>query len=420
MHSRALRILLVVACVCGSVVAAVFIRSLENTLSARGAALRDFDRLVREASDGLADLRAAQPAYLAAGQSTAFWTAKMDATLPKVTAALESLRPWATSAATQSALDQAVTTVAEFINVDVRARGYLKTGAQLMATDLVFTEGVAVAAATRQHIEQARLEEHQEFDRFEAGYRKLEISALGGTAAIVLLTAMLLAIAGLKSRPDKATASTSFNRIAPTVAPPPTTAPFSADDLPLRDGGQPQVSPREVPAQPAELPAHTTAVALQSVAQICTDIARIGDPEELKGLLSRAAEVLDASGLVLWLGTASGSELQPALAHGYSPEMVSRIPMVSRSANNAAAAAYRSGTLQIVLSRSDSPAKGAVVAPVMSAEGCVGVLSAEIRDGGESSERVQSLATIFAAQLAGVVASTPVAGEPRAASSSAT
>jgi hypothetical protein len=155
------------------------------------------------------------------------------------------------------------------------------------------------------------------------------------------------------------------------------------------------------------------------VAQLCTDIGRVGDAEQLEGLLSRAAEVLDASGLVLWLGTASGSELRPALAHGYSAEMVSRIPVVPRSANNAAAAAYRSGTLQIVLSRSGSPAKGAVVAPVLSADGCVGVLSAEIRDGGESSETVQSLATIFAAQLAGVVASTAGAPEQLAAGSGA-
>jgi hypothetical protein len=163
-----------------------------------------------------------------------------------------------------------------------------------------------------------------------------------------------------------------------------------------------------LPPQPAPVP-------LQAVAQICTDMGRVGDPAELKGLLSRAAGALDASGLVLWLGSSSGSELRPALAHGYTPEMVARIPVVPRAANNAAAAAYRSGILQIVRSQSGSPAKGAVVAPVLSAEGCLGVLSAEIRGGGEASETVQSLAMIFAAQLAGVVASTPVAVERAAA-----
>ena len=191
----------------------------------------------------------------------------------------------------------------------------------------------------------------------------------------------------------------------------------AAHDLPLREEKQTAAKqPRDpVVRRPEKLPPPPTAVPLQAVAQICTDMGRVGDPEELKGLLSRAAEALDASGLVLWLGAPSGSELRPALAHGYTPEMVSRIPVVPRAANNAAAAAYRSGILQVVLSRSGSPAKGAVVAPVLSAEGCLGVLSAEIRGGGEASETIQSLAAIFAAQLAGVVASTPVAPERVAA-----
>jgi GAF domain-containing protein len=98
--------------------------------------------------------------------------------------------------------------------------------------------------------------------------------------------------------------------------------------------------------------------------------------------------------------------------------VAARIPSVPRSANNAAAAAYRTATLQIVLSRPGSP-KGAVVAPVVSADGCIGVLSAEIRDGGEASETVQALAAIIAAQLAGVLASTPAPNQGRSTGSAA-
>jgi GAF domain-containing protein len=76
---------------------------------------------------------------------------------------------------------------------------------------------------------------------------------------------------------------------------------------------------------------------------------------------------------------------------------------VPRSADNAAAAAYRSGQLQIVLTR-PGVAPGAVVAPLLAPDGCIGALTAEIRDGGETSEGVQALAAIFAAQLAGIVA----------------
>ena len=96
--------------------------------------------------------------------------------------------------------------------------------------------------------------------------------------------------------------------------------------------------------------------------------------------------------------------------------MIARIPPVPRTADNAAAAAYRSGTLQIVLSR-PGVSSGAVVAPILSADGCIGALSAEIRGSGETSELVQALATIFASHLAVVLAATPSEMvEPKAAS----
>jgi GAF domain-containing protein len=59
------------------------------------------------------------------------------------------------------------------------------------------------------------------------------------------------------------------------------------------------------------------------------------------------------------------------------------------------------------------------VAPILTADGCIGALSAEIRSGGETSQSVQALASIFAAQLAGVLATAPAeVQEPRAAANS--
>ena len=158
------------------------------------------------------------------------------------------------------------------------------------------------------------------------------------------------------------------------------------------------------------------ASALKAAAHVCTELGRVGDSQELRVVLGRAADVLDASGLVLWMATASGTELQAAVTHGYDAAMTARMPSVARSANNAAAAAYRTGTLQIVLSRPGS-AQGAIVAPVLTADGCIGVMSAEIRDGGEASETVQALAAIIAAQLAGVLVSAPAPNEERSTGS---
>jgi len=51
--------------------------------------------------------------------------------------------------------------------------------------------------------------------------------------------------------------------------------------------------------------------------------------------------------------------------------------------------------------------EGAVVAPLLTPDGCIGVLSAEMKGGSEKDESSQALATIFAAQLATIVATPP-------------
>ena len=159
--------------------------------------------------------------------------------------------------------------------------------------------------------------------------------------------------------------------------------------------------------------ARSVGASLQAVSTLCTDFGRVSDVEELKSLLGQAAGLMDANGLMVWVGSADGSELQPALAHGYTQEMLARIPTLRRSADNAAAAAFRSGKLQIVLAHEGS-ASGAIVAPMLSTRGCVGVISAETQRGAETSESLQAMAAIFAAQLAGILQTTPETHEQRA------
>ena len=158
--------------------------------------------------------------------------------------------------------------------------------------------------------------------------------------------------------------------------------------------------------RPARLRHYVTArpagPVLRAASQLCTDLGRVSDLEELKQLVGQAADVMDASGIVIWISAADGTYVQPALSHGYPPHVMARMSRILRSADNAAAAAYRTGQMQIVLAH-PGDSNGAVVAPLLSADGCIGAFSAEIRGGGESSESVQALAAIFAAQLAGVL-----------------
>ena len=54
-------------------------------------------------------------------------------------------------------IDEAAATVTEFSAIDKRARDYLKSGQQLMAADVIFTEGSDAAATAVRQIETARL-----------------------------------------------------------------------------------------------------------------------------------------------------------------------------------------------------------------------------------------------------------------------
>jgi hypothetical protein len=303
----------------------------------------------------------------------------------------------------------------------------------LMAADIIFTEGGEAAAGAARQVESARLEQHRNLDRFEGARRKQDAQALAGAAGLVTLIVVALALL-----PRQAAARADLASPGPPIAPREPIAPGepiaprkavpwmkSTDEtLPSTDEtppmwreAPPEPQPAEI-ARPVDVSKRAAGPALKAAAALCTEIGRVSDSQELRSLIGRAADMLDASGLILWMRTEAGDELRPAVAHGYDPQMIARIPSVPRSANNAAATAYRTATLQIVLSRPGS-AKGAVVAPMVSADGCIGVLSAEIRDGGEASETVQALAAIIAAQLAGVLGSTPATDEGRSPGSAA-
>jgi hypothetical protein len=394
--------------------AAFFLFQTEQQIARLKSTLRAFDVRAREATTALADLRVAQQAYVAEGQGVDFWMPKVASLHESITGTLSALRQSPLSGEASTAVDEAVATVAEFGNIDRRTRDYITGDEKLMAADVIFTEGgEAVANAARQ-IETARLVEHQAADLAEAVLRKQESLAAGAAASFAVLVVLLLIP---RPRVEAEEPVTTGLSIAPTraAASVPTTA------VPAK--AAPKAAPAAARAQALETSVATRhAIALKAAASLATDLGRVRDAEEITRLLGRAATLMDASGVVIWLGTTTGTELAPMLAHGYGAQALSRMPRVPRSADNAAAAAYRTGQMQIVLARPGGD-PGALVAPILAAEGCIGALSAEIQGGGETSESVQALSTIVAAHLATMLADSrpaaesepqPVA-EPRAA-----
>ena len=86
------------------------------------------------------------------------------------------------------------------------------------------------------------------------------------------------------------------------------------------------------------------------------------------------------------------------MAHGYPCKMLAQLPAVARDADNATAAAFRAAQTCVV--RGNDRFRGAVVVPMMTPDGCAGVLAVEVKNGREQTESVHALASLIAAQLA--------------------
>lgn len=434
MPSRTVRLICTVAVWSALGAAAFFIVQSEKQMAARASAFRTFDQQARETAMSLGDARAAQQAYVAAGQDNTYWMPKVAYTSGQTAGAVAALRAAATDATARAALDQAANTIAMFGDIDKRAREYVKSEQPLMAADVIFTEGGEAAATSARSVEAARLAERQAVDAAEAATRKREAIALAAAGIFAALIALLL-MPRVYLQPDAAgeTGDADARRMnaldleewagparpAPQVQP---AAPASIAVAPAstNSAAQPQKAepaPRSEsiapPAQPVIPGGSAAQTMIKAAADLATDFGRVRDLDDLKQLLGRTAEAMEASGLLVWMGSLGGDDLRPLLAHGYNDQTLARIAPVARTDTNAAAAAYRTGQLQIVVSKPGS--SGALVAPILVPGGCIGALSAEFR-GAETSETVQAFATIVAGHLATVLGATPADSmEPKAA-----
>jgi transcriptional regulator with XRE-family HTH domain len=163
------------------------------------------------------------------------------------------------------------------------------------------------------------------------------------------------------------------------------------------------------PAQPDEQ--SRPDVDFMAVAQVCTGFASIADAAELQSLLQESATILDASGLIVWLWDATTEALRPALVVGYSEKVLAQLPTVSRDADNPTAAAFRSGQ-PCVIGGGSQGGGGALVVPLVEADGCAGVLAMEFQDGREQSSSVHAASMILAAAMSQLVTAARSADVP--------
>lgn len=269
---------------------------------------------------------------------------------------------------------QAVAAAAATLNdVETQAQEHIRSGQDFMAADLIFSDGRAADDAIASGLRMIRAAEIDAYSTARAD--ALDSSwTIGAVVAILWVVGAILLVrvpAPVVSKEHVAIAPQSLLTIAETMH---------------------DVSP---PAGPD----------LQAAADVCTAIGRLTNADDLPRLLQQAAAVLDASGAVIWM--AAGEELFAAAAFGYPPQVIQRLGPINRSAINATAAACRTSTLQAVTGGQDG--RGALAAPMLGPDRCVGVLAVELGIGHDGDAGRRAIAMMFAAQLAAALAGWPAA-----------
>jgi hypothetical protein len=318
-------------------------------------------------ADAVTEIPRLQQAYVASGRADESALSRVAMLLDGVRSDLGSLAEAASSpdeAARLKAADDGLTALNA---IDTRIRNHVMADQLSAAADLAAGAGLDAADNLNDLLARLRSAERAAANRTRQGLQARQRQALGAATLIWLAGLILLA------RRPKPASPVPVPAAEPVAAAPPPVSPPSLD--------------------------------LTQAAAVCTAIAQVTSTESLPALLARAAAVLEATGIVVWMG--AGEELFAVAGHGYEARVLGRLGPIRRLADNATAAAWRTGEPRIVAA--DTMSNGAIVAPLMGPAGCVGVLAAEVRRGRETDATVQAATAIIAAQLATALAAWPQA-----------
>lgn len=347
-------------------------RTVRFEAEARQAAAR-IDRMIAT----VGQIGAAQDAYVAPGQPSQPWLERGAMLLQQFGQDAAAIRPMVMSSAATGALDDIDKRFKALVVLDDKARQNLLEEQSLLAADVIFSEGHNDVAAMITTLRNLKAAEEQSAAAQRATLEQQQGAALLGVGVLWALGLVLLARPGTRRAAAPAdSGSVNFARLAP---------PDPASRI-----GDPGIAPT---------------VNLAAAAEVCGALARTTDTASLRDALTRAAAVLDARGIIVWMG--AGEELFPALAVGYDERVVERLGPIPRTASNATADTWRSAQLRTVAG--DVMTHGAIAAPLHGVSGCIGVFAAEVRNGREADPATQAVAAILAAQLAGLVSAWPSA-----------
>ncbi|MCX6550145.1 MAG: hypothetical protein NTY02_03895 [Acidobacteria bacterium] len=406
MKSRALRALLVLVALAAQAGAGYKIWQLEQQASRERSDAVDFERRARLAVLNVTELRGLQQAYVADGQVTESWQTRATDLGQAISPRLTELRLGAKSPEAQAAIETAIEIFSSFAQTDAKARDYIKSNQRLSASDVIFADGASQLARVVNALDAARGQDSVAREISVAALQQMELYVVGAAAGVTVFVLLLLLpvprATGVPHAADEAESlpvagGLGLSQIAPApkrgeqaISKP--HAKTEAPTLVNESVASPELTRAASPAAGPDLAA---------VADICSDLARVEDPRDLHGLLERTAKALDATGLIIWMPEGAQGALRPVLAYGYAPLSLTRMGAIDPAADNATAVAFRTKTVQMV--SAEPLSSGAVVAPLVTSDGCSGTIALELKQGVQTTPQLKALVTVVAAQLATLI-----------------
>lgn len=356
---------------------------VDQALSAESRDARTADAAADQIEQSLVDLRASLHAYVAPGQGLPFWAKRAQSTIDTLRDNLKALD--ATVAPFGGSLADSLDGLDQLTAAERRARTYVSRGEMELAGDVIFTEIRDVLAAATSQVDKTRDELKGQFDRRIAATRREQLTLAGVILGLWVLVALVMT--PLPAREAIKDPALWRDELKETLKKPiPVAAPPVIVDAPAV-----AVPPQAVePSMPI--------ASVRQVSEICTDLSAIADPGALEGALARVSELLDATGLIVWVASNDTSKLSPVATHGFDSKLVSRIGAISRDSANLTAAAFRENVPKMSLATETAPA--ALALALCGPTGPSGVLSIELKAGQAVDDAKVALASIVAAQLA--------------------
>jgi hypothetical protein len=325
----------------------------------------------------VANLRGAQAAYFATGQGPDFWLKRARDLSAEIEHTISGLQSTAASPAAVAHYDAALSALGGLNGLDQKARDDLDNGASRLAADVIFTDANLSAQTLSAELSAGQAAELAARDRRAADFRRWRFRADAAGVGVLVLLVLGVGVTRRKGPTAEVPA-----REEPTISS-------------IAEAARPE--PVKVP-----VPVPVPAIDLSAAANICVDLARVLDGADIPPLLERAARVLSAKGVVLWVVDGGGALLRPSLSHGYPEKILQRLGPLQTDADNVTSLAFRSLQPQILTSPSRGSANAFAV-PLITSSGCIGVLAAEVgRD--RAGADTLAVASMFAAQLATLVA----------------